>query len=116
MGRLILLNAFPLNAFQIQMSKATVFLVQRVPADHVKELVEWCKQHNIPIECYIRHPATVQVLSRMLNIELKPSSELYNYQQGDVIIVIALRRPIRGQEVENISIDDLDIYRIDVRP
>ena len=62
---------------------------------------------------YIRHPSTVRILNEVLGLDLQPSSELYQYQQGDIVIVVGLRRPVRGQEVE-VTVNDLDIAIISI--
>ena len=57
---------------------------------------------------YIRHPSTVRILNEVLGLDLQPSTSLYQYQPGDIIIVVGLRRPVRGQEVE-VRPEDLDV-------
>ncbi len=70
---------------------------------------------NEEILCYIRHPATVKLLSRFLNVDLQPSSALYKWREGDDVWIVTLRRPVRGMEVEELSINDLLFLRVRVR-
>jgi hypothetical protein len=102
--RAVLLNALPLNAippsvhyFDIACKRATIDAV----ADIIKQ--------STRVENYIRHESTVKLLSSLLNIDLKPSSELYEYRNGDVLAIITLKKPIRGQEVE-VREDDLEYF------
>jgi len=72
----------------------------------VEELIELAK--DAEVINFVRHESTVKLLSSILNRDLTPNAGLYQWQQGDVLIVIGLRKPIRGQEVE-VKADDLDI-------
>ena len=60
---------------------------------------------------FIRHQATIELL-KSLGIDLEVSSGLYQYQDGDVIYVVTLRRPVRGAEVEGLSLEDLLIHKV----
>jgi hypothetical protein len=100
--RTVLLNALPLNAipdveFFIACKRTTIGAI----VDVVK--------HSLEVENYVRHESTVRLISKLLNIDLKPSSELYKYQDGDVLVIVTLRKPVRGQEVE-VREEDLDFY------
>ena len=103
----ILLNALPLNAFQY--NEFTI----RIKKVMVEELNEMLKKCDI-IENYIRHESTIKLLSQILNISLTSSTYLYKYQDMDRLIVITLKSPIRGQEHQNVSKDDLDIFVVDL--
>jgi hypothetical protein len=105
--RIIFLNSFPLNAFPFQRFTAAF---ERIS---LTELVMGCD--GVEVVNYIRHPATVQALSTALGRELKPSAELYNYQLGDVIYVIALKQPQRGVEATSVKPEELDVVRVEVK-
>ena len=105
--RYVFLNSIALNMFQKPFFK---LLVTKVRHDVLKQLVSMMKD----IECYIRHKATVELLSKELGLNLQPSSDLYKYREGDVLLVVSLKKPIRGKELENISLDDLDIWMVEV--
>jgi hypothetical protein len=103
--RLVLLNAFPLSAFPYDTFTA---LFRRVT---VEELARDVAQTS-EVLCYIRHPATVLALQSVLNVPLRPSSELYRYAEGDVIYVVTLRVPQRGQEITEVRLEDLDVVKV----
>jgi len=58
---------------------------------------------------------TVKLLSQLLGKELTPNSGLYTWQEGDILIVVGLKRPVRGQEMQ-VTIDDLDLVMVRVFP
>jgi hypothetical protein len=102
--RVVLLNALPLNAIP---EHANFFDIacKRTTIDAVVDIIK----HSEAVENYIRHESTVRLLSKLLNIELKPSSELYRYRNGDTLIIVSLKKPIRGQEVE-VREEDLEYF------
>jgi len=102
--RIAILNALPLNAF----SSMNDFKL-RVRRISLAELQNLKGQ----IVHYIRHPATVELLRRYLPLQ-EPNAGLYVYQPGDVIVVVTLRQPQRGQEVVELHESDLDVYLIEV--
>jgi hypothetical protein len=109
MSRLVLLNAFPLNAFPFERFSATF---KRISLQQLVADAERAEVIN-----FIRHPATVAALSRVLMRELSPSSGFYSYQLGDVVYVISLRQlPARGAEVTSVKQEDLDIIKVEVKP
>jgi hypothetical protein len=109
MRRVVLLNAFPLSAFPTQRFTA---VFERVS---LPQLVEAAKQASIVN--YIRHPATVQAISRALGHELRPESGFYAYRPGDVVYIVTLRQlPARGAEVTTVKLEELDIVRVEVKP
>jgi hypothetical protein len=61
------------------------------------------------LENYIRHESTIRVLSKLLNVELKPNTGLYTYKDGDILIIVTLKKPPRGQEVE-VKSEDLEYF------
>ena len=99
------LNAFPYNNFTIS--------IRRIGVDELKQLVDRCRQQGAEVRCYIRHPSTVRLLNQLLGLNLEPSAELYQYQHGDIIVVIGLKKPVRGHEVE-VTVNDLDIALIEI--
>jgi len=110
MVRYVFLNALPLNALNI--SKPTKLIITPVKPEVLKQLAPEMQ----PKASYIRHPATVQLLNKLFNLNLSVSSELYKYQQGDVIYVITLKKPVRGAEIENITENDIEIYHVETTP
>jgi|GEM_PF-3600049 len=104
--RYVFLNGLPLNALP---EKPIVLKVTPLTPEQLKEMVPKMKQ----IVSYVRHPATVRLLNG-LGLSLEASSGLYKYEKGDVIIVVSLRRPVRGAEIENVTINDLLIHKVEV--
>jgi len=98
--RLVLLNAFPLNAFTPFRFLYIIF--QSLTPEEFKAIAS-----QRDIACYIRHQATVDVLAKYLNRDLKPSADLYTYSPLDEICIVTLKHASRGKEVEELSINDL---------
>jgi len=108
MRRLVILNAFPLNAFPFPMFTVNI---ERVNVKQIKDVMGSFDH----IECYVRHPSTVKVLNDLLGLSLKPSSGLYKYEKGDELLIVTLKKPIRGKEVE-VTENDLVFYHVYVKP
>jgi hypothetical protein len=103
--RLVLLNAFPLSAFPYDTFTA---LFRRVTVEELARDAATATE----VLCYIRHPATVLALQSLLNVPLRPSAELYRYREPDLMYVITLKTPQRGQEVAEVKLEDLDIDKV----
>jgi len=100
--RVVLLNALPLNAIKEQYFDIAC---KRTTIEAIVDIVK----HSLKVENYIRHESTVKLLSKLLNADLKTSSDLYTYKKGDVLVIVTLKKPIRGQEVE-VKEEDLDYF------
>ena len=109
--RIILLNALPLNAFPSDWDNFAI-TVYRVSTDYLKSAIKKASE----IKCYIRHPATVELLKKLLEVELKPSAELYKYTEGDSIFVITLKTPERGKEATEVRQEDIEVYYVEAEP
>jgi len=107
--RIVFLNALPLNAFPIDEGEEVLFSIAKESYVSLRGLIKDHARAGIPVECYIRHPSTVHVINKLFNLNLKPSSELYSYREGDKIIVVSLKKPIRGKEVE-VKPEDIEFY------
>jgi hypothetical protein len=103
--RVVLLNALPLNAIPKDMYYFDIACKRTTP-EAIVDIV----RHSAKIENFIRHESTVKLLSRLLNVELKPSAGLYTYESGDILVVVTLKRPQRGQEVTELSEEDLEYF------
>ena len=99
-SRLVFLNALPLNS--IPKRAFSINCVRISPFD----IVEIAKDREI--ENYIRHEGTTKLLSSLIDREIKPFAGLYSYQQGDQLLIITLKKPIRGQETTEVNVDDID--------
>ena len=113
-GRLVFLNALPLNSFKLQPLRLMLLFVRVVTIDELRGIVEGAKALKIPVVNYIRHEATVKYLNERLSLNLTPSSGLYEFQKYDVLVIVTLKRPERGREVTEIKDEDLDIYYVEV--
>jgi hypothetical protein len=111
-GRVIILNALPPNA----LPKARVRLDME-PVDIVElghRLHEWLAR-GYELVHYVRHEATLRVISRELGIPLpEPNSDLYTYRDGDVLVIVTLKNPLRGREVQQVNIGDLEFWVVTV--
>jgi hypothetical protein len=107
--RVVFLNALPLNALPRAHLELDVLHVS-----NINELVAWVQRRlreGWQLAHYIRHPATIAAL-RQAGIPLseQPNSGLYQYAPGDVIVVVTLRSPARGQEQTQVSPQDLEAW------
>jgi len=112
-GRIVMLNALPLNALPRSHLRLDILPVNIVELGHWlhKRLAEGYRLVH-----FIRHEATLRALRRELGIPLplEPNSGLYQYQNGDVLVVVTLRNPPRGQEVAQVNVSDLEIWIVTV--
>jgi len=111
-GRVVILNALPLNALPRSHLRLDVLPVS------IGDLAAWVQrrlQEGYEIVHYIRHGATIAAL-RAAGIPLsdQPNSGLYTYQPGDTIVVTTLRAPQRGQEQTQVSPQDLETWVVAV--
>jgi hypothetical protein len=89
-----------------------------LPVGNVNDLAQWVQrrlQEGYELVHYIRHPATIQAL-RQARIPLseQPNSGLYSYSPSDIIVVVTLRTPARGQEHVQVNINDLESWIVTV--
>ena len=110
--RVVVLNAMPLNALPRRHMQLDVIPVS------MTDLVQWVQrrlQEGFQLVHYIRHPATIAAL-RAAGIPLsdQPNSGLYQYDAGDIIVVVTLRAPQRGQEQQQVSPQDLEAWVVAV--
>ena len=110
--RIVFLNAMPLNSLPRRHLALDVMPVS------INDLVAWIQRQLAEgwhVIHFIRHPATIQAL-RAVGIPLpsEPNSGLYQYTPGDVLVVVTLRSPVRGQEQTQISLHDLESWIVTV--
>ena len=111
-GRIVFLNAMPLNSLPRRHLALDVMPIS------INDLVAWIQrrlQEGWQVIHFIRHPATIQAL-RAVGIPLpsEPNSGLYSYQPGDVVVVVSLRNPVRGQEQNQVTPQDLESWVVTV--
>lgn len=109
-NRLVLLNALPLNA--INLDHFCVFVRRLSRLEDIEYDIKKAKSTNSEIISYIRHEATTKLINKLFNLDLQPSSGLYQWQEGDEVIVITLKRPQRGQEAQQIDVNDLEFFYV----
>jgi hypothetical protein len=107
-GRIVILNALPLNALPRRHVQADILPVA------INELVAWIQRRaaeGYELIHYIRHAGTIAAL-RAAGAPLSetPNSGLYSYREGDILVVVTLRNPPRGQEVSQVSPQDLETW------
>jgi len=106
--RFVFLNALPLTALNID--TVAILKIFKVNHESLKKVVPLMSSKA----CFIRHPATVKLLNKLYGLDLKPSNELYSFKDGDIIHVVVLKKPVRGEEVEKLTENDIDIYQVKV--
>ncbi len=111
-GRIVILNALPLNALPRRHIQADILPVA------INELVAWIQRRvdeGYELIHYIRHAGTIAAL-RAAGAPLSetPNSGLYSYREGDILVVVTLRNPPRGQEVSQVSPQDLEAWIVTV--
>lgn len=110
--RIVFLNALPLNALPRAHLRLDILPVS------ISDLAAWVQrrlQEGFQLVHYIRHPATIAAL-RAAGVPLseQANSGLYTYQHGDLIVVVTLRNPARGQEISQVSPQDLEAWIVTV--
>jgi len=104
--RLIILNALPLNIFQ-----RTAIILRIVPLQ--PEELRHLATNNEVIH-FIRHVATLNLLRTLIpSLSPEPNAGIYRYQPGDLLAVVTLRTPNRGQE-QIVNLTDLDMWLVEV--
>ena len=110
-----MLNALPLNALPRMPLNMIV-----EPITNIVSLAMWLNhmaRQGYEIVHFIRHPATVQLLRDLgAPIPEAPNTGLYQYADGDVLIVVTLKSPQRGGEVQQVRPEDLEAWEVRVRP
>jgi len=103
--KIAILNSLPLNAFD------RPYDLKVFPVTSTKRLLEFLTSVPNEYTCFVRHPATVGVINKYLNVRC--GGETYRYN-GEIIVAFVLRSrtPTSGTEVNNITEDDLLSYII----
>jgi hypothetical protein len=83
---------------------------KRISLDELKELAKDAEVVN-----FVRHESTVKLLSSALGKQVTPNPGLYQWVDGDILVVVGLKKPIRGQEMQ-VTADDLDLVLVMVFP
>ena len=111
MARVVFLNALPLNAFT---AKDFTITVHRVDVDLMRKWIKFFKKYNVECKCFVRHQSTIDIINKEFDLMLEPSSDVYNYEDGDKLIIVTLRNVQRGREVQINDINDLEFYCVTI--
>jgi len=79
----------------------------------LQDLVEFAK--DAEVLNYVRHESTVKLLANILGKDLTPNPGLYSFKEDDTLIVVGLRKPVRGQEMD-VKPEDLDLVYVRIYP
>jgi hypothetical protein len=109
-NRNVLLNALPLNAFEYERFSLTVV---RITPYYLIGSLKDNMEKGVAVVNYIRHPATVNLLNQH-GLNLQPSSGLYKYESGDLLFIVTVKTPQRGQEMQ-VGLSDLDCFIVFVK-
>jgi len=104
--RVVLTNAFAMS--MLKNPREAIVQFRRISLEELRELARY------NVVNYIRHPSTLSVVSDIIGRQLEVNSGNYVYHVGDVIIMITLATPQRGQEAQ-VKPEDLVVYQISVR-
>ena len=105
MARLVVLNAHSLNAFS---GNKYTLRIRRVS---FAELPGLAAKYDGVIH-YVRHQATMQLLNMYISLSPTSSIGLYQYSPGDALLVVVLKVPVRGQEVNSVSENDIELFLV----
>ncbi len=102
--RLVLLNAL-VPAYGILMCGGTV------TPDIAKRVAQYFRNNNKPILSYIGHPATAQLLSRLLGVNVPVNRTMYTPWEGDVAIVARLNKRLeKPGDIKDIKPGDIVLW------
>ena len=102
--RLVLLNAV------VPPRKPMLITVAPVSIEDVKRILAVAKT-AVPIESYIGHESTAQLLSQLLSVNIPVNRAEYSPEVGDLAVVVRLKRRLPApQDVKNITVEDLEFY------
>jgi len=90
--------------------KELIIYYRKISLHELADLVKDAEVIN-----FVRHESTVKLLSSILNRDLTPNTGLYKWGGDDTLVVIGLKRPIRGQEMD-VKPEDLDLVYVRIYP
>jgi len=112
--RIVVLNALPLNALPRQPLQLVVEPMSIVSA---AMWLNHMARQGYEIVHFIRHQATIELLRGLgAPIDERPNTGLYQWQEGDILIVVTLRQPSRGVEVQQVRPEDLEAWEVRIQP
>ncbi|MFZ8809169.1 MAG: STIV orfB116 family protein [Pyrobaculum sp.] len=99
-----LVNAFSVSMFDNPRRLLVEF--RRLTIEELQQLTQ-----GAPIQSYIRHQGTVQLISQLLGREIQASNSLYVYT-SERIVMFVLQTPQRGAEIQQLRPEDIVIYEV----
>jgi hypothetical protein len=114
MERVILLNNFPLNAFEKAFfNQYMTVQFKQVNAKEFSETINFFIKNSYKVENYIKYADIVMLINKIANLELQPNDGVYKYNAGDVVFIFATKKKADGDEM---SEEDVSIYKATVAP
>jgi len=109
-GNIVFLGALPLNALPRRILNLSVMPVT------LRDLLIWVDRRiseGYRLTHYIRHVGTIAALRTAgIPLDERPNVDLYKYREGDIIVVVSLKTPPRGQDVVEVDPQDLEIWLV----
>jgi hypothetical protein len=114
MERVILLNNFPLNAFEKAFfNQYMTVQFKQISAKEFSETINFFIKSNYKVENYIKYADIVMLINKLANLELQPNDGAYKYNAGDVVFIFATKKKADGDEMTE---EDVSIYKATVAP
>jgi hypothetical protein len=114
MERVILLNNFPLNAFEKAFfNQYMTVQFKQVSAKEFSETINFFIKSNYKVENYIKYADIVMLINKLANLELQPNDGAYKYNAGDIVFIFATKKKADGDEMTE---EDVSIYKATVAP
>ena len=114
-SRLVFLNSLPLNAVNLSLFFVEVRRIDTskpMGIELLRYTINKARSVNAEIISFIRHESTLNLINQLFNLQLTANPGLYQWRKGDEIIVVSLKKPVRGQETQEVSLEDLEIYYV----
>jgi len=114
MERVILLNNFPLNAFEKAFfNQYMTVQFKQISAKEFSETINFFIKSNYKVENYIKYADIVMLINKLANLELQPNDGAYKYNAGDIVFIFATKKKADGDEMTE---EDVSIYKATVAP
>lgn len=112
-GKIVLLNGIPVS--ELAERDITIIKLERLTPDEFKKEIEKRLGEGAQLESYIRHPATVEVLNKLINREIPVSAGIYKLDPRDTIYIVTLKTvPERGKEIKVTSPEELVYLKMSI--
>jgi hypothetical protein len=114
MERVILLNNFPINAFEKAFfNQYMTVQFKRIDAKEFSESINFFIKSNYRVENYIKYADIVMLINKLTGLELQPNDSAYKYNAGDIVFIFATKKKADGDEMTEA---DVSIYKATVAP